>query len=466
MGFQESGRGENDMKRRSDVLRLGGGSACPGERLEPAIELIEKGEIHYIIFDSLSESEMLAFERHKITHPELGYDVYAEARLRAILPLCERHNVKIIGNMGGANPRGCQDLALRLARELGLKGIKVASVLGDNVLSLVKGLNSTVCETGKGVNEFGDRMIAAHAYIPADPIVEALRQGAAVVITGRVGDASLYLAPMRYEFGWADEDRDLLAKGIVIGHLLECAGQLTGGYFADPPYKVVPDLHRLGFPIAELTADGGAVITKVDGSGGLVTPATCAEQMLYEVHDPANYIEADVVADLSDVGFDQIGPNRVVVTGTIKGKPKPELLKVNLGVREGYLAEGTIFYAGPGAYERAQLAAEVMRLRLELVTHLKATALRFDFIGVNALYGPPADHSNHFPWEVGLRVTGRTQSSSEAWKIMHELETIDNNGPAAIARGLRKEETREILGYYSTFIPRNRVTTEVVVQEA
>jgi Acyclic terpene utilisation family protein AtuA len=454
------------MKRRKNVLRLGGGSACPGERLEPAIELIEKGNIDYIIFDSLSESEMLAFERHKLTHPDQGYDVYTEARLRAILPLCARHNVKIIGNMGGANPRGCQELALRIARELGLKGMKTAAVLGDNVLNLVKELNSPVHENGKGVNDFADQLIAAHAYIPADPIVEALNQGACIVITGRVGDASLYLAPMRFELGWTDEDRDLLAKGIVIGHLFECAGQLTGGYFADPPYKVVPDLHRLGFPIAELQADGETVITKVEDSGGLVSPATCAEQMLYEVHDPANYIEADVIADLSDVGFDQVGPNRVAVTGVIKGKPKPELLKVNLGVREGYMAEGTIFYAGPGALERAQLAADVIRKRLELVTHLKATALRFDFIGVNSLYGPPEKQLNHVPWEVGLRVAGRTQSSSEAWKIMHELETIDNNGPAGIARGLRKEETREILGYYSTFIPRGRVTTEVVMREA
>ena len=187
--------------------------------------------------------------------------------------------------------------------------------------------------------------------------------------------------------------------------------------------------------------------------------------MLYETDDPANYIEADVVTDFTDIEFEQVGPDRVAITGTVKGKPKPEMLKVNLGVREGYRAEGMIIYAGPGAYGRAKLAADVIRQRLERVTHLKADALRFDFIGINALYGPPQEPVDP-PWEVGLRVAGRTRERAEAWKIMHELETIDNNGPAAIGRGLRTEEVTEILGYFSTFVPREMVTTEVIVKEA
>ena len=451
--------------RTDNLLKLGAGSACPGERLEPAFELVEKGNIDYIIFDSLSESEMLAFERHKMSQPDEGFDTYTERRLRAIWPLCARNGIRIIGNMGAANPRGAQDLAIRVARDLGLSGQKVAAVLGDNVLASIRDLNPVVNETQKPVSEFGDRLIAAHAYIAADPIVEALQQGADLVITGRVGDASLFLAPMIHEFGWQADDWDLLARGIVLGHLFECAGQVTGGYFADPPYKVVPDLYRLGFPIAEVSAHGDIIVTKTPDSGGLVSPATCAEQMLYETDDPANYIEADVVTDFTDIGFEQVGPDRVAITGTIKGKPKPELLKVNLGAREGYRAEGMIFYAGPGAYERAKLAADVIRQRLERVTHLKADTLRFDFIGINALYGPPGELENT-PWEVGLRVAGRTRERAEAWKIMHELETIDNNGPAAIGRGLRAEDITEILGYYSTFVPREMVNTEVIVKEA
>jgi hypothetical protein len=454
------------MEPRKELLKLGGGSACPGERIEPAVELVEKGGIDYIVFDSLSESEMLAFERHKLSHPDEGFDIYTERRLKAIWPICARKGIKIIGNMGAANPKAAQDLAIRVARQLGLDGVKVAVALGDNVLSLAKELDLKVNETEKGVSEFGDRLIAAHAYIPADPVVEALEGGADLVMTGRVGDASLFLAPMIYEFGWRENEWDSFAKGIILGHLFECAGQLTGGYFADPPYKVVPDLYRLGFPIAEVSPNGDAIITKVPGSGGLVSPATCAEQMLYEVGDPTSYIEADVIADFSDMGFEQVGPDRVAITGVIKGTPKPELLKVNLGVRDGYRAEGTIFYAGPGAYERAKLAAEVMKQRLELITHLKAEAIRFDLLGINSLYGPTDEKPESAPWEVGLRVAGRTRERSEAWKIMHELETIDNNGPAAIGRGLRKEDVTEILGYYSTFIPRDKVRTEVLIEEA
>ena len=457
------GRG---LQGRAKQVRLGGGSACPGERLEPAVELVEKGNIDYIIFDSLSESEMLAFERQKMRQPDAGYDIYSERRLRAIWAQCARAGIGIIGNMGAANPRGAQEVAIRVARTMGLEGQKVAAVLGDNVLVTVTELNAVVNETGRPVSDFGARLVAAHAYIPADPIVEALEQDADLVITGRVGDASLFLAPMIHEFGWLADAWDLLAKGIVVGHLLECAGHVTGGYFADPPYKTVPDLYRLGFPIAEITAEGETTITKTPGSGGVVSTATCAEQMLYEVDDPANYIEADVVTDFSDIGFEQVGPDRVRIEGKVRGKPKPDLLKVNLGVREGYRAEGTIFYAGPGAYGRAKLAADVIRQRLERVTALQADALRFDFIGINALYGPRSGEVKNEPWEVGLRVAGRTRLREEAWKIMHELETIDNNGPAAIGRGLRSEEISEILGYYSTFVPREAVETEVVVREA
>jgi hypothetical protein len=453
------------MMTRKTSLKIGGGSACPGERLEPAVELIEKGDIDYIVFDSLSESEMLAFERQKRNHPDEGYDIYMDKRLRAIWSICVQKGIKIIGNMGAANPKAAQTLALQIGEALGLKGAKVAAVFGDNVLPLVKRLDLEVNETRRPVSAFGEKLIAAHAYIPADPLVGALWEGADLIVTGRVGDASLYLAPLRYEFGWREDDWDLLARGIVIGHLLECAGQLTGGYFADPPYKLVPDLHRLGFPIAEIEPDGNVILTKVRGSGGLLSPTTCAEQMLYEVGDPANYIEADVITDFSDIGFEQAGSNRVAIVGDIKGKPKPETLKVNLGVREGYRAEGMIFYVGPGAYDRAKLAADVIQKRLRQITHLQADALRFDFIGVSAIYGTVSQEPQGLPREVGLRVAGRTTEKEEAWKIMHELETIDNNGPAGIVRGLRKEDVSETIGYYSTLIPREYVKTEFLLEE-
>ena len=453
------------MASSNKTLRIGGGSACPGDRLEPVIELIEKGNLDYIGFDSLSETELLAFEREKLTSAGGGYDSFTERRLRMILPLCAQKGIKIVGNMGAANPAAALDLAVEICRDLGLGGMKCAAVVGDDVIELVKQLNPTVADTENRIRDFGDALVSAHAYIPADGIVEGLRQGADLVMAGRVGDASIFLAPLIHEFGWKEDDWDHMAKGIVIGHLLECAAQVSGGYFADPPKKHVPNLHRVGFPIAEVDSRGDSVITKSPGSGGLVTTATCAEQLLYETHDPSHYIEADVISNFRDIQFEQVGPDRVKIGGTIKGKPKPELLKVALGVREGFFAEGMVLYGGPGALERAKLAGEVMRRRLQEVTDFKGD-FRVDLIGWNSFYQFTSQGPGAAPCEVGVRLAGRCQESSEAEKICRELETIDNNGPAAIGRGTRSQNVKEVIGYYETFLPRNEVQTKTLVKEA
>lgn len=452
------------MAQKKTKIRLGGGSACPGERLEPVIEMLERGELDYLGFDSLSETELLAFESQRLKEPRLGYDAFTEKRLRAILPLCAEKGVKVIGNMGAANPAGALDLAVELCRDLGLQGTRVAAVIGDDVRQLIHELDLRIEDTDKTARDFGDDLMSAHAYIPADPIVDGLKQGASLVMAGRVGDASIYLAPLMHEFDLSANDRDFLARGIIVGHLLECAGQVSGGYFADPPYKVVPDLHRLGFPIAEVHANGECFITKTEGSGGLVSPATCAEQLLYETHDPTNYIEADVVSDFREIEFEEVQANRVRIAGIIHGKPAPEMLKVAVGVREGFRTEGMVFYGGSGAYDRARLAAEVMRKRLEEVVGFEGE-LRIDFIGLDAFYGPERGQQV-IPREVGVRVAGRCPDHTNAMKIAHELETIDNNGPASLARSLRSEDIREVFGYYDAFIPREKVKTHTLVREA
>ena len=454
------------MYAERKCVRVGGGSAGAEERIDPAVELAEKGRIGYLCFDSLSENELSNIEMHKRQDPSAkGYDVFTEPRLTQVMPVCAHKGVKIIGNMGAGNPLAAQDLAIDIARRAGLKGLKVAAVLGDNVLQLVKELNLEIAETGRKVQEFGADLISAHAYIPADPIAEALRQGADIVLTGRVGDASLFLGPLMYEFGWKEDDWDLRAKGIVVGHLLECAGQVTGGYFADPPYKVVPDLHRLGFPIAEVYADAETFITKVEGSGGLVSPATCKEQMLYEVHDPSHYIEADVISDFSDIDFEQAGPDRVRISGVVRGKPKPEKLKVSLGVKEGYLGAGTVYYGGPGALGRAKLAAESLKKRFEYLK-LQPEELEFYLMGVNGLYDSAPGVPETEPWEVGLRTAARTRELAEAILIARESSTtLSNNGPAAVTCRQRQYELKEIVGYYHTFIPRDKVTPTVVIKE-
>lgn len=455
------------MRADAKTVRLGGGSAGAEDRIDPALDLAESGSIDYLIFDSLSESELSLIASARRSDPSVpGYDVFTEVRLNAVMPACARNGVKIIGNMGAADPEGAQNLAVGIARRLGLTGMRIAAVSGDNVLGLAQALNLKVAETGRSVNAFGDDLVSAYAYISGDPIVAALQDDADVVITGRVGDASLFLAPLVHEFGWPADDWDRRARGIVIGHLLECAAQVTGGFFADPPYKVVPDLDRLGFPIAEVTRDGGAVITKLADAGGLVSPATCAEQLLYEVHDPANYIEADVISDFSGIVFENDGRDRVRIAGEIRGKPKPRELKVSLGVREGWLGAGTVYYGGPGALDRAKLAAEAVTRRFERLG-LRPSDLKVNFLGVDGLFGSAPDVPASDPWEVGLRIAGRAEDRTGAAMIAREASTVlSNNGPAGVSCRQRQYELKEIVGYYTTFIPREAVTPKVNVKES
>lgn len=450
------------MKDKTGILRLGGGAAMAEDRIEPAIELAENGNLDYLIFDSLSEKTMNVHAKQKREDPSKGYDIHLEKRMRAILPVCAKNGVKIIGNMGSVNPKAAVDFIVELAQALGLKGLKIAAVLGDDVLSSIKELNPNVVESGERLDRFGETLISANAYLPANGIVEALKMGADVVITGRVGDSSMFLAAMEYEFGWKDCDWDLVAAGVIIGHLLECGGQVAGGYFADPPYKVVPNLERLGFPIAEVHPNGEAIITKIPGTGGFVTTATCTEQLLYETDNPSCFIVGDVVADFSKIKFEEVGSDRIKVSG-VKGKAKPENLKVCLGVEEGFACDIMIFYGGPGAYERAKLAGEIVKKRLERLD-LQVSDLRIELIGINALYGPDFEVPGSAPIEVGLRVAGRTTKRSEAIEIGYEVGTLPTNGPAAPTCNDVKEGVREITGYATTFIPRDKIKTEILIR--
>jgi len=282
------------------------------------------------------------------------------------------------------------------------------------------------------------------------------------VITGRASDPALFLAPMIHAFGWAMDDWNLLGQGTVAGHLLECAGQITGGYFADPGYKDIPDLARLGFPIGEVGEDGSLVITKVAGSGGAVTEQTCKEQLLYEVHDPTQYIQPDVVADFSQVRVEEIAADRVRVNGG-RGTKRTGTLKVSVGYVDSYIGEGQISYAGPGALARGRLALQIVRERLKL-TGVAASELRFDLIGVDALHG--ADVSGHAnePYEVRVRVTGRTENLREAVRIGNEVETLYTNGPAA--GGGAFKSARDVVAVASVLLPRELARPQVRFVEA
>jgi hypothetical protein len=432
-------------------VRIGAGAGYSGDRIEPAVELAESGKLDYLVFECLAERTIALAQQSRRKAPELGYDPLLEARMRAVLPIAARNGVRIISNMGAANPRAAARKTAQIARELGLDGLKIAAVTGDDVLDVVQRGHFNFEESGQSVASFNDRIVSANAYLGAAPLVAALAAGADIVLTGRVADPSLFTAPLIHEFGWKMDDWNTLGQATVVGHLLECAGQVTGGYFADPGFKDVPNLARLGFPIGEVSEDGSVIITKVAQAGGRVTEATCKEQLIYEIHDPARYLQPDVVADFTGVRVSEEAPDRVRVTGG-RGTPCTDTLKVSVAYTDGYIGEGQISYGGPGAVERGRLALDIVRERLQL-TGAQTSELRFDLIGVNALHGESAGTAGGTqPYEVRARVTGRAASAEEAQRIGNEVETLYTNGPAG--GGGVTRSTREVLAVQSVLLPR------------
>jgi Acyclic terpene utilisation family protein AtuA len=437
------------------TVRMGAGAGYSGDRIEPAVELAERGDLNYLVFECLAERTIALAQQARMKNPDAGYDPLLDARMRAVLPACHAKGVRIVTNMGAANPVAAARATASIARALGLSAFKVAAVTGDDVLEDVSKADLPL-DIGGTVRDLGNRVVSANAYLGGGSIAAALDGGADVVITGRAADPSLFLGPLIHAFGWASDDWPMLGKGILAGHLLECAGQITGGYFADPGFKDVAGLARLGFPIGEVSEDGDLIITKVAGSGGKVTAATVKEQLLYEIHDPSRYFQPDVVADFSAIRIEEAGPDRVHVTGA-KGTPRTGLLKVSVGYVDGYIGEGQLSYAGPGAVERGRLALDIVRERLAL-TGVRTTELRFDLIGVDALHGERLSEGGA-PYEVRIRVTGRTDSSAEAARIGEEVETLYTNGPAG--GGGAWKSAREVIAVASAFIPESAVSTNI-----
>ena len=444
------------------TIRIGSGAGYSGDRIEPAVELADKGDIHYLVFECLGERTVALAQQARMKNPESGYDPLLEERMRAVLPLCAAKGIKIVTNMGAANPESAARKTADIATSLGLRGLKIAAVFGDDVLDACRDGDLPVMEFDGTIKQLGNRVLSANAYLGAEPMAQALRGGADVVITGRASDPALFLAPMVHAFGWALDDWNLLGQGTVAGHLLECAGQITGGYFADPGYKDVADLARLGFPIGEVGADGSLVVTKVAGSGGAVTARTCKEQLLYEVHDPARYLQPDVAADFSQVRIEEIAGDRVRISGG-RGAPRPDTLKVSVGYVDGYIGEGQISYAGPGALARGRLALEIVRDRLQL-TKVAASELRFDLIGVDSLHGTQLSARANEPYEVRIRVAARTDNLREAIRIGNEVETLYTNGPAG--GGGAVKSARDVVAVASVLLPREQVSPQISFVEA
>jgi len=441
-------------------IRIGSGAGYSGDRIEPAVDLAERGGLDYLVFECLAERTIAQAQQARQSDPDAGFDQLLTERFTAVLRHCVANKVKIITNMGAANPVGAARAAANVARGFGLSGLKVAAVSGDDVLQAIRNRDLPLIETQGRVADVADRMISANAYLGAGPIVEALAAGADIVITGRVSDPALFLAPLMHEFGWAPDDWDRLGKGTVIGHLLECAGQITCGYFVDPGYKDVPDLARLGFPLADVNEDGSAVITKLGDTGGAVSLKTCKEQLLYEVHDPARYYQPDVVADFSNVRLDQVGSNRVAISGGT-GHERTDTLKVSIGYFDSYVGEGQFSYGGPGALARARLALQIVEERLKQ-TAVATTELRLEIIGVNSVHRGPLAGSGAEPPEARIRVVGRTDTLKDAVRIGNEVETLWLNGPAG--GGGAWKSARRVIAVVSTLFPRSEVSTSVTYE--
>ena len=446
--------------RRQRPYRIGTGAGFSSDRLDPAIDLVKRGQLDTIVFECVGERTLAFGHRDRQADPAAGYNRLLEARLRAMLPLCRAHGTRLITNMGVANPQGAAEVALRVARDLDLTGLRIAVVTGDDVLGHITS-DTHLAEPDCSVAEIGRIPIGANAYLGAQAIAPALEAGAELIITGRVADPALFLAPLAHHFDWADDDWPTLGGGTLVGHLLECAAQVTGGYFADPGYKDVANLAFVGFPLAEVDAGGNAVISKLPGTGGCVDTRTVKEQMLYEVHDPSAYLTPDVTADFSNARVSPAGDDRVQVSGA-SGTERPHDLKVTVAFDGGYLAEAEVSYAGSGAIERARVAGQIVEERLATVHGIDAPC-RTDLIGMNALHGIQPEQSSDIR-DVRLRIALRSPDRQNADAVLWEVEALLCCGPAG-GGGYRGRVDDSVLTY-STFLSRNKVRPSVEVRTA
>lgn len=408
------------------IVRIGTGAGFSADRLDAAVDLAERGKLDVMVLECLGERTVGFAHRDRMADPARGYNAYLQRRMKALLPACRAAGTVIVTNMGAANPRAAAERTVEIARELGLNGLKVACIEGDEVSALVPPSQPFMDEPGT-LADIDMPLSGMNAYLGVDAILPALEAGADVVIGGRLADPSMFLAPLVHRFGWPRDDMARMGAGTLVGHLLECGMQVTGGYFADPGVKDVPDLANCGYPIAEVSADGSAVITKLADTGGCVTPQTVKEQLLYEVHDPSRYLTPDVTADFSRVRIEPAGPDRVKVSGA-GGTTRPKDLKVTVGFDGGFQAEAGVSYAGPSAQARGELAASIVRERMARVHGIDA-GLRVDLIGVNSLFataGVAADDVR----DVRLHATMRAPKRNDAELLLWEVESLLCCGPA------------------------------------
>lgn len=447
-------------------IRIASGQGFWGDLQSAPLQQVSRGQIDYLMMDYLAEVTMSILQKQKMRNPDLGYardliDVCDE-----ILPYLVERNITLITNGGGVNPEAARDRIFDVARAKGIKGLKIGVVLGDNILPRIDelidgGHQLKHMETGEPLSDVRDRLLSANVYTGAWPVVEALRQGAQIIITGRTTDTGLTLAPMIHEFGWTAEQWDLMAAGTVAGHINECGAQASGGNFLGD-WRSLPDMADVGFPIIEAYPDGSFVVTKHEGTGGRVTRETVSEQLLYEIGDPTEYITPDCVADFTSIHLEDLGNDRVKVHG-IKGRPATPFYKVSASYLDGYVSFGSLTYSAPDAYEKAQAADRILRTRLDRLG-LTFDEIRTEYVGMNACHGAIA--APIVPNEVMMRIGVRGRDKASIERFGKEIAPLILTGPPSVTgfSGGRPKPS-DVVAYFPALLDKNVVRMQVRVDE-
>lgn len=452
-----------------EKIRIASGQGFWGDLLEAPYHQVTKGPVDYLVMDYLAEVTMSILQKQKKKNPELGYARDIPELMKRILPVCIEKDIKIITNGGGVNPFSCAQEVKKVANSLGIKNLKIGVVFGDDILDridefLQSGIDLKNMETGESISIIKDRLLSANVYFGSEPIVEALKLGAQIVITGRTTDTGLTLAPMVYEFGWNYENFDLMAAGTVAGHILECGAQSTGGNFLGD-WESVPDMAEIGFPIAEAYPDGNVIITKHENTGGLVSIETVAEQLVYEIGDPKNYITPECIADFTSIKLEQVGKDRVRVYN-VKGKPPTNFYKVSAAYFDGYSAVGTLTYSWPKALTKAKAADRILRKRLELLG-LQFDEIRTEFLGYNACFGPLAKEIDEdLMNEVVFRIAVRGKDYNAIERFGREIAPLVLTGPPGVTgfAGGRPKPS-EVVAYWPALIPKELIKPKIEIVE-
>lgn len=450
----------------SKTVRIANGQGFWGDSIDAPVRLVEYGNIDFLTLDYLAEVTLSIMQKQKRKDPKLGYATDFVDLMKRVLPDLKKKGIRVIANAGGVNPQACRAAIMEVAKELGVTGLKIATVTGDDILARLqefkaKGLKLANMDTEEGLFDAERDIISANVYLPTQCMVEALDTGADIVLTGRCTDPGLTLAPLMHTFKWSWEDWDRLAAGTVAGHILECGAQATGGNFSR--WWEVPELWKVGYPIAEVGEDGAFIVTKPEGSGGMVTVDTVSEQLVYEMGDPHHYITPDCVADFTSIQLAQEGPDRVRVS-SVKGQPKTPFLKVSGAYLKGYKATGQLTLSGPRALEKARLCADIVWKRLEaagcVYEHTDA-----EYLGSSVVHAGIAPEVAD-PAEVVLRLSVKDSSRKKVERFGREIAPLVTAGPAGVtgfAGG--RPKAAEIVAYWPALIPREEISWQVSIEE-